>query len=128
MSRILYRVAFLVDQSSEETQTTSWKWRSTILTSSHALFTLLKTYQHLPPDHVLGFFGATEEDMEDMLNRQNQGKMTTSLPAAQLLSTRKVNQQDVRRLALEVGTSDGYDEPYIFTFPSSWVSAKPGSL
>ena len=120
MSKIYYRVAFLVDPSTEETQISIWKWRSTILTSSHALFTLLKTYQHLPKDHVRVFFGSSEADMEEMLDRQNQGKMSTSLSAEYVLSTKKVNQQDVRRLALELCTADDHDEPYIFQAPSSW--------
>jgi hypothetical protein len=120
MSKMYYRVAFLVDPSSEDPHTSTWKWRSTILTSSHALFTLLKTYQHLPKDHVRVFFGASEADMEEMLNRQNEGKISTSLPAEHVLSTKKVNQQDVRRLALELSTADDHDEPYTFALPSSW--------
>jgi hypothetical protein len=120
MSKIFYRVASLVEPLTEETQTSLWKWRSTILTSSHALYTLLKTYQHLPKGHILVFFGSSEADMEEMLVKQNEGKVTTSFPAEHVLSTKKVNQQDVRRLAFELSTEDDHDTPYTFELPLSW--------
>ena len=138
---VYYRVAFRVDQtpstevshekSQEESQgqgrqmvqtqqtTATWKWRSTLLTSPHALFTLLRAYSYIPKEQIRVFFASSESDMDDMLCRQNAGKLSSSMLADQFLSGERINTLDVRRLELELGAEVDHDEPYVFTMPES---------
>jgi hypothetical protein len=138
---IYYRVAFRVEKTSvayaeqENSQeyvsnqpsvqvqspTMAWKWRSTLLTSPHALFTLLRAYSYIPKDQIRVFFASSEADMDEMLLRQNAGRLSTSMSAEQFLSGQRINTLDVRRLEYELsGKSDStFDEPYRFTMPES---------
>ena len=64
---IYYRVAFRVESSELQlSETETWKWRSTILTSPHALSMLLKAYNSVPQEYIRVFFTASEDDMEEM--------------------------------------------------------------
>ena len=122
---LYFRVAFRVEQPGVPSELriaearAIWRWRSTILTSPHALFTLLKIYQSVPKEHIRIFFSTSEEDMEKMLLRQNRGLISSSLTAEQLLVNKKINMIEVRRLEMELSTAPGYDEPYTFSLPES---------
>ncbi|SRR5581483_11904807 len=110
---IYYRVAFRAEQPA------TWKWRSTALTSLQALLLLLRTYSNMPKDRIRVFFSSSEEDMEEMLNRQNHGLVSSSVTAEQLLAGKKINALEVKRLELELNMSADHDAPYIFTLPTS---------
>ena len=126
-----YRVAFRVDQNVVEKavvgpqcehvvdQSPTWKWRSTLLTSPHALFTLLRAYSYVPKDQIRVFFASSEDDMDEMLTRQNQGQISSSITADQFLSGKSINTLDVKRLEWELSTEPDQDESYTFTMPTN---------
>lgn len=109
---IYYRVAFKV------AHTQSWQWRSSPLTSLPTLFTLLRAYHGIPDDRVRIFFSSSEKEMEEMLIRQNEGQISSSLTADQFLTGHHINTQEVMRLELELSTAEDHDTPYKF-LPSS---------
>lgn len=121
---IYYRIAFRVDltgteqQSQVLTSTAIWKWRSTLLSSPYALFTLLRAYHSLPKEQVRIFFASSEVEMNEMLERQNTGLLSNSITAAQFLSRKRMSVQDVRRLVLELSTEEEQDVPYHFSLPT----------
>ncbi|GCE27186.1 hypothetical protein KDA_26700 [Dictyobacter alpinus] len=129
---IYYRVAFCVEQATVEniehiqshgsqaiTQQAVWKWRSTLLTSPHALFTLLRAYSYIPKDNIRVFFASSETEMDDMLARQNAGQISSSVSADQFLAGKRINTIDVKRLEFELSMEADHDEPYTFTLPMS---------
>src|SRR5689334_11466191 len=70
----------------EEQPVEIWKWRSTLLTSPHALFTLLRAYSYIPKEQIRIFFASSESGMDEMLSRQNQGLVTSSVTADAFLA------------------------------------------
>ncbi|GCE13949.1 hypothetical protein [Tengunoibacter tsumagoiensis] len=125
---IYYRVAFRIAQpqpvqvgTTEQVLTNepAWKWRSTILTSPHALNTLLKAYHAIPQENIRIFFASSEDGMDDMLKRLNQGQVSASLTAEQFLAQKKINTQVVRWMECELSTAADHDQPYIFAFPTT---------
>ena len=110
---IYYRVAFKI------AHTQSWQWRSSSLTSLPTLFTLLRAYHGIPYDRVRIFFSSSEKEMEEMLIRQNEGQVTSSLTADQFLTGHRINTQEVTRLELELSTAGDHDTPYEFALPAT---------
>ena len=109
---IYYRVAL------QDKQTPTWKWKSTVLTSLDALLLFLRTYGSIPKEDVRVFFSSSAEEMEEMLSRQNQGLVSNSVSADQLLSGKSMNSSEIKRLELELRNAGDHDEPYTFTLPS----------
>ncbi len=121
---IYYRIAFRVEiaaneqQKSVRTTAGSWKWRSTLLSSPYALFTLLGTYHAIPKEQIRVFFASSEIEMNEMLKRQNTGLLSNSITADQFLSRKRMDVQDVRRLTLELSVEKDHDMPYQFSLPA----------
>ncbi|GCF08148.1 hypothetical protein [Dictyobacter arantiisoli] len=131
-----YRVAFYVEQTSTENRELTelvhshcqavaedmvWKWRSTLLTSPHALLTLLRAYSYIPKELIRVFFASSEAEMEDMLARQNEGTISSSVTAEQFLSGTRMNTMDVRRLEFELSSKPDHDKSYTFALPLSML-------
>jgi hypothetical protein len=57
--------------------------------------------------------------MEEMLVRQNEGLITSSLTADQFLTGHRINTQEVTRLELELSTAGDHDAPYEFALPAT---------
>jgi hypothetical protein len=110
---IYYRVALKSEQSS------AWKWRSTAITSLNALFQLLKPYNSVPQDQIRVFFSSSQDNMDGMLNRQNEGLITSSVTARELLAGQPINTLEVTKLELELNDGGDHDIPYEFTLPAS---------
>ena len=55
--------------------------------------------------------------MEEMLVKQNEGQVTSSLTADQFLTGYRVNTPEVTRLEMELSTASDHDVPYEFTLP-----------
>lgn len=109
---IYYRVAL------QDKQTPTWKWKSTVLTSLDALLLFLRTYGSIPKEDVRVFFSSSAEEMEEMLSRQNQGLVSNSVSADQLLSGKSMNSSEIKRLEFELRSAGDHDEPYTFTLPT----------
>jgi hypothetical protein len=123
---LYYRVAFQAD--SQTNRGSTWTWRSNLLSSTRALCTLLQSYSYMPQEHIRVFFASSDKMMNEMLNRQNQGKLSSSMALDQLLLNNSINTEDVMRLALEMSTKPDHEEPYVFTLPVNlaelrcWIS------
>ncbi|HTK08090.1 MAG TPA: hypothetical protein VL485_13045 [Ktedonobacteraceae bacterium] len=110
---LYYRVAYQV----EETQ--SWKWKSTSVTSLNALLNLLRSYNAIPQERIRVFMATSKDYMDEMLQRQNQGLLSTSVPADQITAGGTLNNLEVARMELELGAAGDHDEPYVFSVPLS---------
>ena len=75
-----YRVAIQSDQS------LTWMWKSTVLVSLGAVFDFLKLHQVVSLDRLRVFFSTSMEYLNEMLDRENQGLLSNSIAAEQLLS------------------------------------------
>jgi hypothetical protein len=76
-------------------ETPLWKWKSTALSSLDALFQLLRLYGALPQDRLRVFSSSSREEMNEQLERENQGFNLTSVTAAQFLEERKISSRGV---------------------------------
>ena len=84
-----YRVAIQADASS------TWRWRSTVLSELSALFQLLRLYRAVPQDRLLVFFSSSREEMNEHFVGVNQGCFSTSVTAAQFLQERMIGSPEV---------------------------------
>ncbi len=110
---IYYRIALQVGQ------TTTWRWKSPVLASLYDVLGLLKLYSCVPKEHIRVFLStATEENLEEMLQRENVGALSTALTVDQLWDKNCMNGLQLRRLELELGAAGDHDCPYTFTLPT----------
>ena len=93
-----YRVAIQVDAQS------TWKWKSTALSSLNILFHWLQFYRVLPHDRLRIFSSSSQEALNEQLVRENQGLLSTSVPATQFLQERRVAPREVGGQASAGGT------------------------
>jgi hypothetical protein len=84
-----YRVAIQVDVSS------TWQWKSTALSSLNNLIHWLKDYSVLPLDHLRIFSSRSQEELNEQLTRENQGLLSSSVPAMQFLQEQRIAPQGV---------------------------------
>jgi hypothetical protein len=84
-----YRVAIQVDASS------TWRWKSTALSSLDVVFQWLRLYHALPQDRLRVFSSCSREGMNEQLERVNQGLESTSVTAAQFLNERMIGSSAV---------------------------------
>lgn len=84
-----YRVA--IRRGNEST----WRWKSTPLSSLNTLFQWLQFYQVLPKDHLRIFSSASREEMNEQLAQENQGLLSTSVTAAQFLQERLIGSREM---------------------------------
>jgi hypothetical protein len=75
-----YRIALQADQS------TIWQWESRATTALDILFRVLKLYRTMPWDRIRVFFATSVEGLDEMLARENNGLVSSSLPAEQLFN------------------------------------------
>ncbi len=84
-----YRVAIQVDASP------TWKWKSTPLSSLNILLHWLQYYRVLPHDRLRIFSSSSQEELNEQLVRENQGLLSTSVPAIRFLQERRIIPQGV---------------------------------
>jgi hypothetical protein len=75
-----YRMAFRSEHSS------TWVWQSTVLASLDAVFGFLELNHMIPKQHIRVFYSSSVEYLDEMLARENQGLLSSSLTAEQLLN------------------------------------------
>ena len=110
---IYYRVAL------QGTQATTWQWKSTVLTSLHAVLGLLNIYRCVPKEHIRVFLSTSPEQMDEMLSRANQGLLSTAITVDQLWDKHCISWIEVRRLEMELGAGGDHDLPYTWSAPTS---------
>jgi hypothetical protein len=110
---IYYRMALRGSQSA------TWRWKSSLLTSLHPVLGMLKLYHCMPKDHIRVFLSTSSEHMDAMLSRANQGLLSTAIAVDQLYDTHRISWIEVRRLEIELGPGGCHDQPYVRSLPSS---------
>jgi len=110
---IYYRVALRGSQS------TTWQWKSTVLTSLHAVLGLLNIYRCVPKEHIRVFLSSSPGQMDEMLSRANQGLLSTAVTVDQLWDKHYISWIEVRRLEMELGAGGDHDLPYSWSAPTS---------
>jgi hypothetical protein len=110
---IYYRVAIQGSQSA------TWRWQSSPLTSLHPVLGILNLYRGVPKERILMVLSTSPEHMEEMLSRANQGLLSTAITVEQLWDKHCVSWIEVRRLELELGAGGDHDQPYTWSLPPS---------
>jgi hypothetical protein len=93
-----YRVAIQVDAQP------TWQWKSTKLSSLNILLHWLQYYRVLPHDRLRIFSSSSREELNEQLVRENQGLLSTSVPATQFLQERGIASREVGGQATTGGT------------------------
>ena len=88
-----YRVAFQVDAQPP------WKWQSTALSSPHIVLQWLQVYRAFPQERLRIFSSPSREALNEQLVRENQGLLSTSVPATQFLQARGITPRGAVREA-----------------------------
>jgi len=110
---IYYRVALRGSQS------TAWRWKSSPVTSLHPVLGLLKLYRCMPKEQFCVFLSSSPKQMDVMLNRANQGLLSTTITVEQLWDQQRTSEIEVRRLEIELGRGGDHDAPYTWNVPVS---------
>ena len=82
-----YRVAI------QEAVSSTWKWKSTTISSLNSLLQFLRRFHDLPQDHLRVFSSNSREEMDEQLVRENKGLGSDSVTAAQFLQERMLGSQ-----------------------------------
>src|SRR5438477_3038652 len=109
---IYYRLALQTSQSP------TWTWKSTVLTSLEAVLGLLKIYRSVPKERIRVFLSSSTEEMDEMLKRENQGLPSTAVTVDQLWNKQCMSSIEMRRLEVELGPVGDHDSAYTFTLPT----------
>jgi hypothetical protein len=110
---IYYRVAL------RESQSATWRWKSSPFTSLHPVLGVLNLYRSVPREHIRVFLSSSPEQMDAMLSRANQGLLSTTITVEQLWDRRCMSWIEVRRLGVELGAGGDHDCPYSSNVPTS---------
>ena len=110
---IYYRVALQGSQSA------TWRWKSSPLTSLHGVLGMLKLYHCVPNEHIRVFLSSSIEQMDEMLSRVNQGLPSTAVSVDQLWDKHVVSWFEVRRLEIELGAGGDHDQAYTWSLSPS---------
>src|SRR6202171_5303539 len=92
-----FRIALQTNLTNSMNQPTAWKWRSSTLTSLQAVQMFLKMYNRMPKERVRVFMASSAEVMDEMLNRQNQGLVSSSITVDEFLQRKKLDALEVKR-------------------------------
>jgi len=110
---IYYRVAL------RRSQSVTWHWKSSPLTSLDGVLGWLHLYRCVPREHIRVFLSSSPEQMEAMLSRANQGLFSTAITVDQLWDKHRMSWIEVRRLEIELGPGGDHDCPYTWSLPPS---------
>lgn len=95
-----YRIAWL------DRQTTTWVWKTTVLTSLQAVLQLLKSYRAFPYDRIRVFTAASKEDLSERPPWGKSNLASGSVTAAQFLQDRKLHVPGQTRSASAYGAPE----------------------
>jgi hypothetical protein len=73
---------------------------------------LLSLYRTLPEEHIRVFLFTSTQQMEAMLQRANQGVLSTALSVKQLWDAHHTSWIEVKRLEIELGKGGDHDQSY----------------
>jgi hypothetical protein len=100
-----YRVANRPDASS------CWRWESRVIASLEVLVRVLWMYRSMPRHHLRVFFSSSIEGLDLMLERENTGLASNSIPVDHLLDGRwsisqSISQLEMRQFEAELRTRE----------------------
>jgi hypothetical protein len=101
-----YRVALRGSHSA------TWHWKSPPFNSLHGVLGILKLYRAVPEEHIRVFLFTSTQQMDGMLQRANQGVLSTAIAVKQLWDAHSTSWIQVRRLEIELGEGGDHDQPY----------------
>jgi hypothetical protein len=90
----------------------SWHWKSPLFNSLHGVLGVLNLYRAMPEECIRVFLFTSTQQMDAMLKRANQGRMTTAIAVKQLWDAHCTNWMEVRRLEVEMGEGGDQNQPY----------------
>src|SRR5258708_31647004 len=100
-------------------QSATWRWKSSPVTSLHGVLGLVKLYHCVPNEHIRVFLSSSPEQMDEMLSRANQGLPSTAFSLDQLWDRHSMSWIEVRRLEGGVGAGGGHDRAYSLRLAAS---------
>jgi hypothetical protein len=100
-------------------QLTMWRWKSSPFTSLDRVLGVLNLYRCVPREHIRVFLSTSNEQMDAMLSRANQGLLSTAITIDQLWDKHSMSWIEVRRLEVELGAGCDHDHPYTWSLPPS---------
>ncbi len=101
-----YRVAIRGSNSG------TWCWKSPPFTSLQDVLGVLKLYRVLPEECIRVFLFTSTQQMDAMLQRANQRRLSTAITVKQLWDAHRTNWMEVRRLEVEMGEGGDHNQPY----------------
>src|SRR5690349_16582050 len=101
-----YRVAIRGSNSA------TWCWKSSPCTSLQDVLGMLNLYRVLPEECIRVFLFTSTQQMDAMLQRANQRRLSTAIPVKQLWDAHRTNWMEVRRLEVELGEGGDHNQPY----------------
>jgi hypothetical protein len=101
-----YRVAIRGSNSA------TWCWKSPPFTSLHGVLGVLNLYRMLPEECIRVFLFTSTQQMDVMLQRANQRRLSTAITVKQLWDAHRTSWMEVRRLEVELGEGGDHDQPY----------------
>jgi hypothetical protein len=101
-----YRVAIRGGHSA------TWRWKSPLFNSLHGVLGVLNLYRAMPEEHIRVFLFTSTQQMDAMLQRANQGGLSTAIAVKQLWDAHRTSWMEVRRLEVELGEGGDHDQPY----------------
>jgi hypothetical protein len=110
---IYYRVAL------QESQSATWRWKSSLLTSLDTVLGVLNMYRCMPRERIRVFLCTSTGQMDEMLSRANQGLLSTAITVDQLWDKHCMSWANVSRLEIELGSGGDHDCPYTWSQPTS---------
>jgi hypothetical protein len=103
---IYYRVAIRGGHSA------IWRWKSPLFNSLRGVLGVLNLYRTMPQEHIRLFLFTSAQHMDAMLQRANQGGLSTAIAVKQLWDAHHTSWMEVRRLEIELGKGSDHDQPY----------------
>jgi hypothetical protein len=101
-----YRVAIRGSNSA------TWCWKSPPFTSLQDVLGVLNLYRVLPEECIRVFLFTSTQQMDAMLQRANQRRLSTAITVKQLWDAHRTNWMEVRRLEVELGEGGDHNQPY----------------
>ena len=114
---LYYRVALRGSQSA------TWRWKSSPLTSLDGVLGVLNLYRCVPREYIRLSLSTSPDQMDAMLSRANQGLLSTAITIDQLYDKHAVGWIEVRRLEIELGAGGDHDQAYAWSLPPSIAHA-----
>ncbi len=94
------RVAIRVDEAAD------WQWKSPMFTSLTTLFEFLKRYGRLAKNRLRIFFASSGEILNEMLLRENSGRISNSLSVEQFWQQKgRIDRAEILLLEMELAMS-----------------------